>query len=65
MDLQRPGADARGGDPGALLAAMLEREEAEEGQARDIIPGRIDAEDAAFLVEIVALVGRDRIGGLA
>ena len=35
------------GDPGRLLAAVLQREEAEEGHARDVALGRADAEDAA------------------
>ena len=42
-----------GGDPGRLLAAVLERVEAEVGEAGDVVPGRVDAEDAAF-------VARDR-----
>ena len=35
------------GDPGGLLAAVLEREEPEVGDARDVALGRADAEDAA------------------
>ena len=35
------------GDPGGLLAAVLEREQAEEGDARDVALRRADAEDAA------------------
>ena len=35
------------GDPGRLLAAVLQREEAEEGHARDVALGCADAEDAA------------------
>ena len=34
-------------DPGRLLAAVLEREEAEVRDARDVAVGRADAEDAA------------------
>ena len=34
-------------DPGGLLAAVLQREEAEEGHARDVPLRRADAEDAA------------------
>ena len=35
------------GDPGRLLAAVLEREETEVRQPRDVVAGRADAEDAA------------------
>ena len=39
------------GDAGRLLAAVLEREEAEVREARDVALGRADAEDAAHLEE--------------
>ena len=39
------------GDAGALLAAVLQGVEAEEGEARDVAPRRVDAEDAAAVVE--------------
>ena len=38
-----------GGDPGRLLAAVLERVEAEVGEAGDVVPGCVYAEDAAFV----------------
>ena len=45
QDRQAAGVGDR--DPGGLLAAVLEGEEAEVGDARDIAAGRADAEDAA------------------
>ena len=35
------------GHAGRLLPAMLEGEEAEEGEPSDVLPGRPDAEEAA------------------
>ena len=35
------------GHPGRLLTTMLKREEAEEGEPSDVLPGRPDAEEAA------------------
>jgi hypothetical protein len=45
-----------GGDSSALLAAMLERVEAEVGDAGDILAGRVDAEDAAGLARAIWFV---------
>ena len=43
------------GDAGALLAAVLQGVEAEEGQARDVEPRRVDAEDATAVVEMIVV----------
>ena len=48
----RQAAVVRDGDPGRLLAAVLEREEPEEGDARDVALRRADAEDAAHQATI-------------
>ena len=45
------------GDAGALLAAVLQGVEAEEGQARDVAPRRVDAEDATAVVEAIVVHG--------
>jgi hypothetical protein len=44
-----------GGDPGRLLAAVLQRVEAEVGEAGDIVPGCVYTEDAAFLARRVVI----------
>ena len=55
-----------GGDARRLLAAVLERVEAEVGQARDVVSGRVDAEHAAFIAGSVAVVegplGQEEVG---
>ena len=43
------------GDAGALLAAVLQGIEPEEGQARDVESRRVDAEDAAAVVETIVV----------
>ncbi len=50
-----------GGDPGRLLAAVLQRVEAEVGEAGDVVPGCVYAEDAAFVARAIA-VGREPLG---
>ena len=45
------------GDAGALLAAMLQGVEAEEREARDVAPRRMDAEDATAVMESVVVQG--------
>ena len=45
-----------GGDAGGLLAAVLERVEREVRQAGDVVPRRVDAEDATLVSRAVALV---------
>ena len=45
-----------GRDPGRLLAAVLERVEAEVGEPRDVVSGRVDAEHAALVARAVAVV---------
>ncbi len=45
-----------GGDAGRLLAAVLERVEAEVGEAGDVVGRRVDAEDPAFVARSVAIV---------
>ena len=45
-----------GGDAGRLLAAVLERVEREVREARDVVTGRVDPEDAALVTRAVALV---------
>jgi len=48
------GAAAVGGrDTGRLLAAVLERVEREERQARDVTGGGVDAEDTALIARAV------------
>ena len=44
------------GDPRGLLAAVLERVEREVGEPGDVVPGRVDAEDAALVARSVAIV---------
>src|SRR5262245_163893 len=48
-------APVAAGDSGALLAAVLERKQAEEGQARHIAARRVDSEDAALVVRAIQL----------
>ena len=48
------------GDPGRLLAAVLERVEGEVGELRDLGAGRVHAEDAALVARAVA-VGNARL----
>ena len=45
-----------GGDARRLLAAVLERVEAEVGQARDVVSRRADAEDAALIARAIAVI---------
>ena len=45
-----------GGDPGRLLAAVLERVEREVGEAGDVVAGRVDAEHPALVARAVAVV---------
>ncbi len=49
-----PVAGAR--DPGGLLAAVLEGEEGEVGQARNVVLGRVNPEHAALVARPVAVV---------
>ena len=51
-----------GGDPGRLLAAVLQRVEAEVGEAGDVVPGCVYAEDPAFVARAIA-VDRRPLGG--
>ena len=44
-----------GGDPGRLLAAVLERVEAEVGEAGDVVAGCVYAEDAALVARSIAV----------
>jgi hypothetical protein len=48
----REAAGVGDGDPRGLLAAVLEREEAEVGEARDVPLGCVDAEDAAHQADL-------------
>ena len=43
------------GDAGALLAAVLQGVQPEEGQARDVVARRVDAEDATAVVETIVV----------
>ena len=52
----------RGGDPGRLLSAVLEREQGEVGNAGDVVSGRVDAENAALVARSVAMVVHRRHG---
>ena len=49
-------------DPGRLLAAVLERVEAEVREARDLGFGRVYAEDAALVARSVSSVWEDARG---
>ena len=49
-----------GGDPGRLLAAVLQRVEAEVGEAGDVVAGCVYAEDAALVTRPVAVIGAPR-----
>src|SRR5215469_8924339 len=51
-----------GGDPGRLLAAVLQRVEAEVGQAGDVVPRCVYAEDAAFLPRPLAIEAEPLVG---
>ena len=42
-------------DAGALLPAVLQGVETEEGQARDVTSRRVDAEDATAVVETIVV----------
>ena len=46
------------GDAGRLLAAVLQRVEREVREARDVVLGPVDPEDAALVARTVALVER-------
>jgi uncharacterized repeat protein (TIGR01451 family) len=52
---RRDVAALAGGDPGRLLTAVLQRVEAEVGEAGDVVAGRVYAEDAAFLARRIAI----------
>ena len=45
-----------GGDPGRLLAAVLQRVEAEVGEPGDVVAGRVYAEDPAFVARALAVI---------
>ena len=45
-----------GGDPGRLLAAVLEREQREVREPGDVVSGRVDPEDAALVARSVAMI---------
>ena len=49
-----------GRDPGRLLAAVLERVEAEVGEAGDVAAGRVHAEDPALVARAIAIVVNER-----
>ena len=53
------------GDAGALLPAVLQGVEPEEGEAGDVAAGGDDAEDPARVVEAVAFHGAPRRVGRA
>ena len=55
-------AAGRGGDPGRLLPAVLEGEQGEVGEARDVMARRIYAEHAALVARPVAMIVRRRHG---
>ena len=60
---RRDVAALAGGDPGRLLPAVLERVEAEVGEAGDVVAGRVYAEDAAFVTRSIAIAeNRLRLG---
>ena len=50
-----------GGDPGRLLAAVLQRVEREVGKPGDIVPGSVYAKDPALVARAVA-VTENRLG---
>ena len=49
-------AARRGRDPRGLLAAVLEREQREVGEPRDVVLGRVDPEHAALVAWPVAMI---------
>src|SRR5581483_3806194 len=51
-----------GGDPGRLLAAVLQRVEAEVGEAADVVARRVDAEHPAFVAWPLAVCREPQIG---
>ena len=51
-----------GRDPGRLLAAVLERVQREIGEPGDLAPGRVDAEDPAFVAGAIAIGNADLVG---
>ncbi len=51
------------GDPGALLAAVLQGVQPEVGDARDVLARREDAEDATGLARAVGDVGEKLVVG--
>ena len=52
---RRDVAALAGGDPGRLLAAVLQRVEAEVGEAGDVVAGCVYAEDATLVVRSIAV----------
>ena len=50
------------GHAGSLLAAVLQGEQPEVGEVGDRLPRRVDAEDPAGLLQLVAIEGRN-VGG--
>src|SRR6478752_9566800 len=44
-----------GGDAGAFLSPVLERVKTEKGQASDVLSRRMNAENAAFFMELIAV----------
>ncbi len=52
-------APVRNGDPGALLAPMLEPEQTEVRQPGDVLPLGVHAEDSAFLAWVVKAICQD------
>src|SRR5579859_1545579 len=50
----------RDGDAGAFLTTVLERVEGEEGRPSDVFAGRVDARDAALVVDGVLATFRLR-----
>ena len=59
---RRDVAALAGGDPGRLLAAVLERVEAEVGEAGDVVAGRVYAEDPALVARSIAVAENGRLG---
>ena len=57
-------ADVGRGDPGRLLAAVLQGVQREVREARDVVLGPVDPEDAALVARSVAIEEVEGHGGL-
>ena len=61
--VQREPRAIAGGDPGRLLAAMLQRVQADVGEARHRVARGVDADHAALLARAVGIEDGQVLGG--